>query len=275
MHILFIGYGKTSQRVAKHLFERGHHISTISRTPKTDCYATHYTQDVHCLDVTDLAPIDVVYVILAPSQSGLDAYQHTYVDSIKPIVQVLASHPVKRIVIVSSTRVYGQNAGERVDDDSEIQPVDEQGHLLRKMELLWQSYYPLQSIIVRPTGIYGISIARLKRLAEQTLSYPNLHFSNRIHIDDLAKFLALLIDLPHVEASYIVSNNQPLPMHEILQWFQQQLGLPLLKLLTEQQTGKRIYATRLMQTGFKFDHLICFNDYAAALSAHSNAEKLD
>lgn len=111
MHILFIGYGKTSQRVAKHLFERGHHISTISRTPKTDCYATHYTQDVHCLDVTDLAPIDVVYVILAPSQSGLDAYQHTYVDSIKPIVQALASHPVKRIVIVSSTRVYGQNAG--------------------------------------------------------------------------------------------------------------------------------------------------------------------
>lgn len=115
----------------------------------------------------------------------------------------------------------------------------------------------------------------MKRLAEQTLSYPNLHFSNRIHIDDLAKFLALLVDLPHVEASYIVSNNQPLPMHEILQWFQQQLDLPLLKLLTEQQTGKRIYATRLMQTGFKFDHLICFNDYAAALSAHSNAEKLD
>ncbi|EOR10072.1 hypothetical protein F896_00192 [Acinetobacter genomosp. 15BJ] len=30
MHILFIGYGKTSQRVAKHLFEQGHHISTIS-----------------------------------------------------------------------------------------------------------------------------------------------------------------------------------------------------------------------------------------------------
>ncbi len=52
MHILFIGYGKTSQRVAKHLFEQGHHISTISRSPKTDCYATHYIQDVQQLDLT-------------------------------------------------------------------------------------------------------------------------------------------------------------------------------------------------------------------------------
>ncbi len=34
MHILFIGYGKTSQRVAKQLFETGHQITTISRSEK-------------------------------------------------------------------------------------------------------------------------------------------------------------------------------------------------------------------------------------------------
>ncbi|WP_436898331.1 NAD-dependent epimerase/dehydratase family protein [Acinetobacter gyllenbergii] len=270
MHILFIGYGKTSQRVAKHLFEQGHHISTISRSEKTDCYATHYIQDVQHLNLTGLAPIDVVYVILAPSQSGIDAYQQTYVDSVAPIVAALKGHAVQRIVIVSSTRVYGENAGERIDDESLIQPADEQGRILREMELLWQAHYPQQSIIVRPTGIYGTSIARLKKLAEQSLTYPAIHFSNRIHIDDLAKFLAGLINLAKVESSYIVSNNMPLPMHEIVLWFQQQLQLPSLKLLTQQQTGKRIYASRLSDTGFRFDHLICFNDYAAALLAHSN-----
>ena len=50
MHILFIGYGKTSQRVAKHLFEQAHDISTISRSQKTDCYATHDLQDIQQLD---------------------------------------------------------------------------------------------------------------------------------------------------------------------------------------------------------------------------------
>jgi nucleoside-diphosphate-sugar epimerase len=272
MHILFIGYGKTSQRVAKYLFEQAHHISTISRSQKTDCYATHYLQDIQQLDLAQLRPVDVVYVILAPSQSGIAAYQQTYVDSIEPIVEALKGHPVQRIIIVSSTRVYGENAGERIDDESIIQPIDEQGHLLRKMELLWQAYYPQQSIIVRPTGIYGTSIARLKKLAEQTLSYPTVHFSNRIHIDDLAKFLAFLATLDQVQSSYIVTNNTPLAMHEILRWFQQFLSLPEVELVSEQVTGKQIYATRLVETGFKFDHLICFNDYAALLSAHSNGK---
>ena len=270
MHILFIGYGKTSQRVAKHLFEQGHHISTISRSEKTDCYATHYMQDIHQLDLSKLDPIDVVYIILAPKQSGIDAYQQTYLDGIEPIVQALKVHPVRRIIVVSSTRVYGENAGERIDDESVIKPIDEQGHILRKMELLWQSYYPEQTIIIRPTGIYGTSILRLKKLAEQTQTYPTIHFSNRIHIDDLARFLALLPELEKAQKSYIVSNNAPLPMHEILLWFQRELNLPLLQLASRQRTGKQIYATRLLSTGFRFDHLICFNDYAAGLAVHSN-----
>lgn len=49
-------------------------------------------------------------------------------------------------------------------------------------------------MIVRPTGIYGASIDRLKRMAEHTQTYPNIHYSNRIHIDDLARFLAFLAD---------------------------------------------------------------------------------
>ena len=112
MHILFIGYGKTSERVAKQLFEQGHQISTISQSPKTDSFATHLIQDVHTLDLSVVAPIDWVYVLLTPKQSGVEAYQHTYLDSVQPIVTALKFHPVKRMVVVSSTRVYGQNAGE-------------------------------------------------------------------------------------------------------------------------------------------------------------------
>lgn len=271
MHILFIGYGKTARRVAKHLFEQGHHLSTISRSAKTDCYARHYTQNIAQLDLSMLPPIDVVYVLLAPSQTGLEAYQQTYVESIVPIVQALQAHPVQRIIVVSSTRVYGEQAGERIDDESMIQPADAQGQILRNMELLWQAYYSERCVIVRPTGIYGTSIHRLKRLAEQTQSYANIHYNNRIHIDDLARFLAVLADVPDPAVSYIVSNNQPVPMHEILLWLQQQLHLPPLTLASTQLTGKQIYATRMCATGFECEHVICFNDYAALLVEHGNA----
>lgn len=273
MHILFIGYGKTSQRVAKQLFEQGHQISTISRSAKTDCYASHYRQDVHQLDLTMLPAIDLVYVALAPAQSDIDAYQQTYVDSVEPIVQALKTHPIQRIIVLSSTRIYGENAGEYIDDETPIMPADTQGHLLRKMELLWQAHYPTQSVIIRPTGIYGTSITRLIKLAQQTVSYPAIHWSNRIHIADLATFLAHLADLnlSEIAPSYIVSNNMPLPMHEILLWLQQQLKLPTLQLSSQQQTGKRIYATRLSQTGFEYQHPICFNDYAEMLLEHGNS----
>ena len=264
MHILFIGYGKTSQRVAKHLFEQGHQISTISQSQKTDTYATHHLQDMHQLDLNHFDPIDMVYVLVTPSQRGIEAYQQTYVESVVPIVQELKNHPVKRLVVVSSTRVYGEHAGEYVDDESPICPSDAQGHILQKMEQLWQSYFP-KAIIVRPTGIYGTSIARLKKLAQQSQVYPSWHWSNRIHIDDLAKFLAMLAGLENIENSYIVSNNQPLAMHEILLWLQQQLHLPQLKLLSTQYTGKRIYATRLTQLDFQWVHPNCFLDYAKML----------
>ena len=73
MHILFIGYGKTSARVAKQLFQAGHQITTISRSQKSDAHATHLIQDVQQLDLSRLAPIDWVYVLLSPGQSTPEA----------------------------------------------------------------------------------------------------------------------------------------------------------------------------------------------------------
>jgi hypothetical protein len=34
------------------------------------------------------------------------------------------------------------------------------------METLWQQAYPSECVIVRPTGIYGTSVARMIKLAE-------------------------------------------------------------------------------------------------------------
>ncbi|OTG84852.1 NAD-dependent epimerase/dehydratase family protein [Acinetobacter sp. ANC 4648] len=266
MHILFIGYGKTSRRIAKQLFQQGHQITTVSRSPKDDDFAQHLIQDVQQLDLSGTQPIDVVYVLLSPQHSTLEAYQQTYVDTVAPIVQALHGHPIQKIIIVSSTRVYGEQLGERIDDESDLHPSDAQAQLLLDMERLWQLAYPSQSIIVRPTGIYGTSIARMIKLAETTKTYPNIHWSNRIHIEDLARFLAYLIHVEHPEHTYICSNNQPLPLHTIIQWFQRHLNLPELILQSDCESGKRIFADRVLGSGFKLEHPDCFEDYAALLN---------
>lgn len=251
MHILFIGYGKTSQRVAKQLFQQDHQITTVSRSPKVDDFAEHLIQDIQQLDLSQIKPVDAVYVLLAQSRnstlSSVEAYHQIYVDSVQPIVRALKDHPVKRIIVVSSTRVYGENNGEIINDDSPI-PSDEQGKLLLEMEQLWQQAYPEQCVIVRPTGIYGTSTAKMVKLAETTKTYPNIHWSNRIHIDDLASFLAHLLHVERPEKSYICTNNQPQPLHEMILKIQRELGLAELVLESERETGKRIF---VRQEGFK------------------------
>ena len=46
-----------------------------------------------------------------------------------------------------------------------------------------------------------------------------------------------------------------------MQWFQQQMGIPLLKVESEQVTGKRLYATRMQKMGFELEHPDCYEDY--------------
>lgn len=255
MHILFIGYGKTSQRVAKQLFQQDHQITTVSRSAKEDDFAEHLIQDIHQLDLSQIQPVDAVYVLLAPSRnttlSSVEAYQQTYVDSIQPIVNALKTHPVKKIIVVSSTRVYGENKGEMINDDSPTIPSDEQGHLLLKMEQLWQQAYPDECVIVRPTGIYGTSTARMIKLAETTKAYPNIHWSNRIHIDDLANFLVHLLHVEHPEKSYICTDNHPQSLHEKILKIQRELGLPELVLESERESGKRIFMGEIEEGRFE------------------------
>ena len=182
------------------------------------------------------------------------------------MLHALKNHPLKKVIVVSSTRVYGESTGERVDDDTCPQPSDAQGQVLLNMETLWQQAYPSECVIVRPTGIYGISVSRMIKLAGTTKAYPRLHWSNRIHIDDLVAFLAHLLHVEHTEKSYICSNSQPLPLHEIIQWFQQQLGLPVFILESDVPSGKQIYASRMQQMNFELQHPHCFDDYLALLA---------
>jgi len=74
-----------------------------------------------------------------------------------------------------------------------------------------------------------------------------------------------LIHVEHPEKSYIVTNNQPTPLHEVILCFQRQLNLPELVLQSSKETGKRIYATRMKDMGFQLEHEDCFRDYAEML----------
>ncbi|MBF7686426.1 NAD(P)H-binding protein [Acinetobacter sp. B10A] len=264
MHILFIGYGKTSQRVAKHLFAQGHQITSLSRTKRS--ISSHLCQDVAQINLDGLSPIDCVYILLSPKERSVNGYQKTYLDSVTPIVDALKQHPVQRCIVVSSTRVYNGHTGGVVNDDTEVAIHDLQGQILYDMEQAYVRAFAERCVIVRPSGIYGTSIARMLKLAQNTTFYEQLHWTNRIHIDDLAGFLAYLSNLTQIKSHYIVSDSRPYPLHDILLWFQKQCGLPLLQCDTRLETGKKIYATHLQDLGFELKYPHCFEVYLDQLA---------
>ena len=59
-----------------------------------------------------------------------------------------------------------------------------------------------------------------------------------------------------------------MPLHQTIQWFQRRLRLPELQLQSELETGKKLYATRMQNTGFVLKHPDCFADYLAMMEDH-------
>ena len=250
MHILMVGMGDTSRRIVPLLHAKGHHVSGIRRQPRGDEGCLVLAQDIHQPDFSALAPIDWVYVILSPDQMTADSYQRTYVDSVQPLTQALQSHPIQRIVFVSSTSVYGQDAGEWVDEHSPTVPTRFNGQLLRQAEQAWQQAWPNRVTVVRPSGIYSAERRRLYRMLEQGNPIAAQAWTNRIHIDDLAGFLAYLAQIPAIAACYLASDNCPVPLDEILTALAQQQGQTARPIDPAAVSGKRILNAALKHSGY-------------------------
>lgn len=254
MHILMVGMGDTSRRIVPLLHAKGHHVSGMRRQPRGDEGCTMLAQDIHQPDFSTLAPIDWVYVLLSPDQMSADSYQRTYIDSVQPLTQALQSHPIQRIVFVSSTSVYGQDTGEWVDEQSPTVPTRFNGQLLRQAEQAWQQAWPDRVTVVRPSGIYSAERRRLYRLLEQGKPIATQAWTNRIHIDDLAGFLAYLPDQPTIASMYLATDDTPVPLDILLTALAQQQGLTTPVLQPAPVSGKRILNTALKHSGYSLKY---------------------
>jgi nucleoside-diphosphate-sugar epimerase len=177
----------------------------------------------------DCLPGQIDTVIHAPTPDARNeaAYRAVYVDALERLLSALPDPaPELRLIFVSSTAVYGQNGGERVDEHDLCEPQAFNGQVLLEGEQRARLLSD-DCVALRLSGIYGPGRQwLLRRVRSGEAIAGGTHWTNRIHVADAAALVATLVRLPSVPPCLIGTDDEPTPEHEVLDWLALRLGLP-------------------------------------------------
>ena len=176
------------------------------------------------------APARVDYAVYAVSadEGTEQAYRRAYLDGLAGFLEWLADEGQrpKRLVMVSSTSVYGQRRGEHIDEDSPTHPTQFRGETLLAAERL-AATSGIQTVVIRFGGIYGpgreglIDRARDGKLEVRAAE----HFTNRIHRDDAAGALRHLLLHPSPDPLYLGVDDESVEEATLFAWLAKELGV--------------------------------------------------
>lgn len=177
------------------------------------------------------APKRVEYAVFAvgADEGTEQAYRKAYVDGLAGFLEWLADEGQRprRIIMTSSTSVYGQRRGEHIDESSPTHPTQFRGETLLASERLLAAS-GIQSVVVRLGGIYGPRRTSLiDRAREGKLKLREAeHYTNRIHRDDAAGLIHHLLFHDSPESLYLGVDNESAEEAEVYRWLAKQVGSP-------------------------------------------------
>lgn len=275
MKVLIAGCGDLGGRIGAALAAQGCEVygmrRTISRLP---AMIAPLAADMTVDELAPLLPpdLDVIYYTAAAGGRDEAAYRAAYVTGLTRLLAAAKAQcpRLKRLFFTSSTSVYHQGAGAEVDEQSPTEPTRFGGRLLLEAERLVRQS-GLQHTVLRLSGIYGPGRFWLLRSIRDGATYPShpVVYSNRIHIEDAARFAVFLLDQPEAAPLYIVSDDTPAPMAEIADWLRAKMAADGMVLAapgagaSPGRANRRCRNTLLRATGFTLH----YPDYRAGYQA--------
>jgi len=244
---IIAGAGDVGGRVAKALSGATHEVISISRSVRELPVGIRSVAAdlISGQGLTKLPQqADALVFCVAPDERSADAYRRLYVDGLQ---RLLRQCQFKRLVFVSSTAVYGQDAGEWIDEQSPANAVTFNGQILREAENLCHQHE--QGIALRFTGIYGPGRLWMLRRAQAGES-GRAHWTNRIHVEDGVAAIVHALGLASPSPLYCVTDNSPALESEVLAWLRE----PNAKTSEEnklESTGRRVRNDVLRASGWQ------------------------
>lgn len=222
--ILVAGCGYVGSRLAERLVSGGHRVWGLRRSPATlPDGVVPLAADVSDRASLEAVPTELDALVYAVSPGGRDvgSYRTAYLDGFRNVREAVRdrSPGAGRIVLVSSTGVYGYTDGRWVDEDTPPEPADATARVLLEAETRARSGEP-PGIVLRLGGIYGPGRTRaIRRVLDGSAGCPGPdRYGNRIHRDDAAGALAHLLALDAPRSLYLGVDREPAPLRELYRW---------------------------------------------------------
>ncbi len=221
MQRLIIGCGYLGVRVARVWLDRGDAVWALTRS--ADGVGRFEQQGIRPLlgDVTQPASLaslpicDTVLHAVGFDRNAGPSKREVYVDGLGHVLDRTLDR-CGRFLHVSSTSVYGQQAGEDVDEASDCKPAHEGGLICVAAEQAvgdrLSKTQTTSGSVLRLAGIYGPDrlLSRIEAIrAGQVLPGPADAWLNLIHVDDAVRAVTAAADAVTLQPVYLVSDDQP------------------------------------------------------------------
>jgi nucleoside-diphosphate-sugar epimerase len=245
--VLIVGCGDIGERVARLERLEGFAVAGLIRSEKSarrlrDAGIQPIMADLDGPASLNNLPVKnaVVYYFAPPPDKGVtDTRMESFVSVMTP------SNLPKRIVLISTTGVYGDCHGEWVTEDRPPNPQVDRARRRLAAETTLQAWSKMSGVpitILRVPGIYGPGYLPEKRLrsGEPVLREDESPFSNRIHADDLARVCIAAARHEHPNLLYNVSDGHPTTMTDFFFRVADVLGVPRPPAVTMEEARRRL-----------------------------------
>jgi nucleoside-diphosphate-sugar epimerase len=218
---LVVGCGYLGTRVARRWIAAGDRVFGITRSPNraAELEAAGITPIVY--DVTTgpgsaavqtlraLPPFDTVFWAVGFDRASGTTHRDVHVDGLGRLLDALAGSP--RVILSSSTGVWGDEGGGVVTEETTTNPSREAGQVLVEAESLLRSHSKGPGVALRFAGLYGPD--RLPRLDDLRAGRPIAadpdSWLNLIHVDDAATVVCAVAAAANPRPLYVVSDGHP------------------------------------------------------------------
>lgn len=198
-HLLIVGAGDVAERAFPLLLPR-YQVHSLTRTAEraealSGCGAHAFVADLDRLASEALPEADVILHAAPPDTAGPgDLRTRALLDALSG-----RTMRARRIVYISTSGVYGDCHGERVDESRPVNPDTDRARRRVDAErqlLAWCAARDVALVILRAPGIYGpgrFPIARLQK-GMPVLERAADVYTNHIHAEDLAAICARALE---------------------------------------------------------------------------------